>query len=64
MTRAVTTVGRELTIREMSDMFERDDFNSYPVLEDAQVVGIVTKLDLLKRSGPGEAALQPVMSDA
>ncbi len=29
-------------------MFERDDFNAYPVEEDAQVVGIVTKFDLLK----------------
>ena len=48
MTRAVATVGRDLTIREVNDMFERDDFNSYPVQEDAQVVGIVTKFDLLK----------------
>ena len=48
MTRNVTTVGRDLTIREANDMFERDDFNSYPVQEDGQVVGIVTKFDLLK----------------
>jgi CBS-domain-containing membrane protein len=48
MTRAVTTVSRDLSIREVSDMFERDDFNSYPVQEDNQVAGIVTKFDLLK----------------
>ena len=48
MTRAVTTVGRDLSIREANDMFERDDFNSYPVQEDGQVIGIVTKFDLLK----------------
>ncbi len=48
MTRAVTTVTRQLTIRELGDMFERDDFNTYPVEEDAQVIGIVTKFDLLK----------------
>jgi CBS domain-containing protein len=48
MTRAVTTVTRELTIRKLGDMFERDDFNTYPVEEDAQVIGIVTKFDLLK----------------
>jgi CBS domain-containing protein len=48
MTRAVTTVSRDLTIREANDMFERDDFNSYPVQEDGQVLGIVTKFDLLK----------------
>jgi len=48
MTNAVKTVTRELTVRDLSDMFERDDFNAYPVEEDAQVVGIVTKFDLLK----------------
>ena len=35
-------------MRELNDMFERDDFNCYPVEEDGQVVGIVTKFDLLK----------------
>jgi CBS domain-containing protein len=48
MTQAVRTVTRELTVRDLSDMFERDDFNAYPVEDDAQVVGIVTKFDLLK----------------
>ena len=48
MTRPVKTVTRGLTVRELSGMFEHDDFNSYPVEEDAQVVGIVTKFDLLK----------------
>jgi CBS domain-containing protein len=48
MTRAVKTVGRELTVRELGAMFERDDFNTYPVEEDGQAVGIVTKFDLLK----------------
>lgn len=48
MTRAVKTVTRERTVRDVSEMFERDDFNSYPVEEDGQVIGIVTKFDLLK----------------
>ena len=48
MTRAAKTVTRERTVRELSEMFERDDFNSYPVEEDRQVIGIVTKFDLLK----------------
>jgi CBS domain-containing protein len=48
MTRAVTTVRRELTVRDLNEMFERDDFNTYPVEEDGQVVGLVTKFDLLK----------------
>jgi len=48
MTRNVRTVTRELTVRELGNMFERDDFNTYPVEEDGQAVGIVTKFDLLK----------------
>jgi CBS-domain-containing membrane protein len=48
MTRAVKTVTRELTVGDLSDMFERDDFNAYPVENDAEVIGIVTKFDLLK----------------
>jgi CBS domain-containing protein len=48
MTSNVRTVTREHTVRDISSMFERDDFNSYPVEEEGQVVGIVTKFDLLK----------------
>ncbi len=48
MTQAVKTVTREHTVHELSEMFERDDFNAYPVEDDGQVVGIVTKFDLLK----------------
>ena len=48
MTRAAKTVTRERTVRDLSEMFEKDDFNSYPVEDDGQVVGIVTKFDLLK----------------
>lgn len=48
MTQAVKTVTREQTVRDLSEMFERDDFNAYPVEDDGQVVGIVTKFDLLK----------------
>jgi len=48
MTRDVTTVTRELTVRELGAMFGRDDFNTYPVEEDGQIAGIVTKFDMLK----------------
>jgi len=48
MTRSVKTVARELAVNDLGDMFERDDFNSYPVEDDGQVVGIVTKFDVLK----------------
>ena len=48
MTRTVKTVRRGLTMRELGEMFERDDFNAYPVEDDGQMVGLVTKFDLLK----------------
>jgi predicted transcriptional regulator len=48
MTSPVKTVKRQVSVRELNQMFERDDFNTYPVEEDAQVVGVVTKFDLLK----------------
>ena len=48
MTHDVRTVRRDLDLLALSEMFERDDFNSYPVEDEGQVVGIVTKFDLLK----------------
>src|SRR3954449_2693822 len=47
MTRKVTTVGRGLTLRELGELFEREDFNTYPVVENGQVVGLVSKFDHL-----------------
>jgi CBS domain-containing protein len=47
MTRNVKTVSRGLTLRELEDLFERDDFNAYPVEEDTQIVGLVSKFDFL-----------------
>ena len=48
MTRDVKKVQRDLNLLQLSEMFETDDFNSYPVEDDGQVVGIVTKFDILK----------------
>ena len=47
MTRDVKTVTRGLTLRELGDLFERDDFNTYPVEENGQIVGVVSKFDHL-----------------
>jgi CBS-domain-containing membrane protein len=47
MTRNVKTVARGLTLRELGDLFEREDFNTYPVEESRQVVGVVSKFDHL-----------------
>ncbi|WP_315707020.1 MULTISPECIES: HPP family protein [unclassified Bradyrhizobium] len=48
MMRGVKTVTRDTTVRELSEMLDRDDFNSYPVVENGAVIGIVTKFDMLK----------------
>jgi len=47
MTREVRTVTRDVSIRELGALFEKDDFNAYPVEEGSQVVGVVSKFDHL-----------------
>ncbi len=47
MTRDVKTVTRSVSLRELGDLFEKDDFNAYPVEEGSQVVGLVSKFDYL-----------------
>jgi CBS domain-containing protein len=48
MTRAVTTVARQLPLRDLEALFEKHDFNSFPVVEEGKMVGIVTKFDFLR----------------
>jgi CBS domain-containing protein len=48
MTRAVSTVTRQTTMRELETLFEKHDFNSFPVVEKGKVSGIVTKFDFLR----------------
>jgi CBS domain-containing protein len=48
MTSAVKTVTRQVTMRELQALFEEHDFNSFPVLEDGNMLGIVTKFDFLR----------------
>ena len=47
MTRNAKTVAREVTLRELGELFEKDDFNAYPVEESSQIVGLVSKFDVL-----------------
>jgi CBS domain-containing protein len=48
MTRAVRTVTRQTTMRELGALFEKCDFNSFPVVEEEKMLGIVTKFDFLR----------------
>jgi CBS domain-containing protein len=47
MTRAVVTVTRQTTMRELEGLFERHDFNAFPVVEHGKVIGIISKFDFL-----------------
>ena len=42
MTRAVSTATRPTTMRELGALFEKHDFNSFPVVEEGKMLGIVT----------------------
>jgi CBS domain-containing protein len=36
------------TMREFEELFEKHDFNSFPVVEEKKMLGIVTKFDFLR----------------
>lgn len=48
MTKEVVSVTPDTGLREIKSLFERHDYNSFPVVEGERLVGIVTKLDFLK----------------
>jgi CBS domain-containing protein len=41
-------VERQITIGQLGALFEQHDFNAFPVMEDGQVLGLVTKFDFLR----------------
>jgi len=47
MTRTVITVSRQTTMRELAALFEKHDFNAFPVVEDGKLLGIISKFDFL-----------------
>ena len=48
MTRRVMTVKRQTTMRELAALFEKHDFNAFPVVEEGKLFGIVSKFDFLR----------------
>jgi CBS domain-containing protein len=48
MARDVRTVTRQVALGELEALFEKYDFNAFPVLENGRVLGLVTKFDFLK----------------
>ena len=48
MTPAVRTVTRQVSLRDLEALFEKHDFNAFPVVEAGKLLGIVTKFDFLR----------------
>lgn len=48
MTKNVKTVPASMSLRELGELFDKNDFNSFPVVDHGHLVGLVTKLDFLK----------------
>lgn len=53
------TVGPHAKLEEAERLFERHDFNLLPVLEHGRLIGVLTKLDLLKAFSFGSDRLVP-----
>jgi CBS domain-containing protein len=47
MTRTVLNVKRQTTMRELAALFEKHDFNAFPVVEEGKLLGIISKFDFL-----------------
>ena len=48
MTSEVVTVARNITLGDLQALFEKYDFNAFPVVERGKILGIVTKFDFLR----------------
>ncbi len=60
MTPNPVTIGPDRTVAELVEVFLRHDYNALPVVEDDGILlGLVTKLDLLRLLRPGETLQIP-----
>jgi CBS domain-containing protein len=58
------TVGPKTSVRDLQGLFVTYDYNGFPVIDDAgALVGIVTKLDLLRMFRHDRAFLRPRLGD-
>ena len=63
MTPTVITVKRQTTIAQLGALFEQHDFNGFPVMEDGQVLGLVTKFDFLRTFAFTSSQMAPHYDD-
>ena len=58
------TVGPQMPVRKLQGLFASYNFNAFPVVDDVGILlGIVTKLDLLRIFGHDRARLRPRLTD-
>jgi CBS domain-containing protein len=64
MSTAPKTVGPKTSVRALQGLFASHNYNAFPVIDDAGVLlGIVTKLDLLRIFRHDRARLRPSLAD-
>jgi CBS domain-containing protein len=63
MTRTVKTVTRDVLMRDLERMFEADGFNAFPVKDNGDIVGLVTKFDFLNCFSFTPARMVPSYND-
>ena len=51
MTSTVQTVTRKVTLRDLEALFEKHDFNAFPVVEAGKMLGIVMVCTPFDRTG-------------
>lgn len=48
MNRDIVSVGPETSLRDVSKLFEKYDFNTFPVIEGEKLVGVFSKFDFMR----------------
>lgn len=48
MTKDVITIKRDTTLKTLKELWKRYDYNVFPVVENNELLGVVTKLSFLK----------------
>ncbi|HEX5575018.1 MAG TPA: CBS domain-containing protein [Gemmatimonadales bacterium] len=56
MSASPVTVGPTTSVSELLALFDRHDFNAFPVVDGGRLLGIISKLDLLELFLSGDAS--------
>lgn len=48
MTKNVVSIKKATTLKELKELWKRYDYDTFPVIENGEILGVVTKLDFLE----------------